>query len=99
MTKRFRSNAGPVNGISVDVRAHAIDRASQRCIDKWQKTRRRGEGLHAWTVRLSGEAIASAFKGDNLSLLTGVTSFFVTYEGIRFTFVVKKKTVTLVTVV
>jgi len=41
----------------LEVSGHAIDRASQRCLDKWKETRRdKKEGLHAWLVRVAGEA-------------------------------------------
>ena len=41
----------------VDISGHAIDRASLRCRDIWHQTRFKGEGLHAWLVRMTQEAI------------------------------------------
>ena len=44
---------------SVDVSARAIDRASLRLLDLWQRTRNRdkNEGLHAWLTRMATEAL------------------------------------------
>ena len=45
----------------LDVSGHAIDRASLSCRKIWHQTRHEEEGLHAWLVRMSTEAIT---KGD-----------------------------------
>jgi hypothetical protein len=42
----------------LDISGHAIDRASLRCRKTWHETRGPEEGLHAWLVRVSGEALA-----------------------------------------
>lgn len=40
----------------LDVSGHAIDRASLRLRRTWHETRGKDEGLHAWLVRMAGEA-------------------------------------------
>ncbi len=44
---------------SVDISGHAIDRASQRCLRIWARTRKPNEGLHAWLVRMSEAALST----------------------------------------
>ncbi len=44
---------------SVDISGHAIDRASQRCLRIWERTRKPNEGLHAWLVRMSEAALST----------------------------------------
>lgn len=41
----------------IDITGHAIDRASQRCLDLWQKSRQGPEGLHAWLHRMAVAAL------------------------------------------
>lgn len=41
----------------LDVSGHAIDRASLNCRGIWHKDAKDGEGLHAWLVRVAGEAL------------------------------------------
>lgn len=43
---------------TLEVSGHAIDRASQCCLDHWRAQRQEDEGLHAWLVRVSTEALA-----------------------------------------
>lgn len=43
----------------LDVSGHAIDRASLNCRKIWHQTSKPDEGLHAWLVRVSGEALAA----------------------------------------
>lgn len=43
--------------LELEVTGHAIDRASLKCNDQWRRDRRDGEGLHAWLLRVSGEAL------------------------------------------
>lgn len=43
---------------NLDISGHAVDRASLNCLSIWRRTRRQGEGLHTWLVRMSNEAIA-----------------------------------------
>lgn len=44
----------------LDLSGHAIDRASLRCLNIWQSTRQKGEGLHAWLARVGREALDAA---------------------------------------
>lgn len=41
----------------IDITGHAIDRASLCCKGVWQKDRKKDEGLNAWLVRASLEAM------------------------------------------
>lgn len=41
----------------IDISGHATNRASLCCKGVWQKNRKKGEGLHAWLVRASLEAV------------------------------------------
>jgi hypothetical protein len=41
----------------VSITPHAVDRASERCISLWRRTREPGEGLYGWLLRLSTEAL------------------------------------------
>lgn len=41
----------------LEVSGHAIDRASLLCRRYWHETANEGEGLHAWLVRVSQEAL------------------------------------------
>jgi hypothetical protein len=41
----------------LEVSGHALDRASLKCQHRWRQDRRDGEGLHAWLIRVSGEAL------------------------------------------
>lgn len=50
----------------VEISGHAIDRASQRCLRRWEETRlNEDEGLHAWLCRITAEAIESGVKADD----------------------------------
>ena len=49
----------------VDISGHAIDRASLRCRDIWHQTRSKEEGLHAWLVRMTQEAIQKGEQDKN----------------------------------
>lgn len=41
----------------LDISGHAIDRASQHCLDLWEDDRQGDEGLHAWLVRKATKAL------------------------------------------
>jgi hypothetical protein len=43
---------------TLDISGHAINRASLKCLDIWQRTKNPDEGLHAWLVRMATGAIA-----------------------------------------
>jgi hypothetical protein len=52
----------------IDISGHAIDRASLNCRDIWHQTRDKEEGLHAWLVRVSKEALEEGERrGDKIS--------------------------------
>lgn len=42
---------------TVEVSAHAVDRASQRCLGFWMETRKGKEGLHSWLCRIAEAAL------------------------------------------
>ena len=42
---------------ALDISGHAVDRASQQLLHIWQKYHQHNEGLHAWLVRMAGEAL------------------------------------------
>lgn len=42
---------------TLDVSAHAIDRASLQALDIWQATRKPDEGIAAWVHRIASEAL------------------------------------------
>ena len=50
----------------LDVSGHAIDRASLYCRKIWHETSDsdREEGIHAWLVRMAGEALAKSDKDE-----------------------------------
>ena len=61
----------------VEVSGHAIDRASIRCLAIWERTRIGEEGLHAWLVRMSDEALrASVLDSQNRFLYCGMKFAF-----------------------
>lgn len=45
----------------LDISGHALDRVSQHCLDIWERSRlgagNNYEGIHAWLVRMCGEAL------------------------------------------
>jgi len=40
----------------IELSAHSVDRASQRCLNIWQETRNGDEGLYSWLARVAFEA-------------------------------------------
>ena len=42
---------------TVEISAHAINRASLRVLDIWEKDRHPDEGLHSWLMRMTNEAL------------------------------------------
>ncbi|MBW7997490.1 MAG: hypothetical protein FVQ81_13130 [Candidatus Glassbacteria bacterium] len=54
----------------VEVSAHAVDRASLRCLGVWRDTAKRGEGLHSWLERQAKEALCNPadHKGRHMHL-------------------------------
>jgi hypothetical protein len=52
----------------VDVSGHAIDRASQLCLKHWRRTRNEGEGMYAWLVRMTLQALKRGHpRGDKIA--------------------------------
>ena len=45
---------------TLDISPHAINKASLRCMDIWERTRKENEGLHAWLHRMAEEALLLA---------------------------------------
>ena len=48
----------------IDISDHAVDRASQCCLDLWEETALPGEGLLTWLRRAAREALALAAGGE-----------------------------------
>jgi hypothetical protein len=62
---------------NLEISGHAIDRASLLCLKLWQLTRNQDEGLHAWLIRMSQEALES---------VGGEVEGKVLYSGMKFVF-------------
>jgi len=43
--------------IKLELSAHSIDRASQNCRKEWHTTKREGEGLYSWLLRVASEVM------------------------------------------
>jgi len=71
----------------VRVTYHALDRASQRLLHRWEKERHPEEGLYSWLWRMACRA------GQNVT-----SDAIVRYRGIRFVFRKKGKRIVLATV-
>jgi uncharacterized protein (DUF3820 family) len=57
----------------IDISGHAIDRASLLCRKIWHLTRGPDEGLHAWLVRMSLEALQRGTRrGEHKILYNGM---------------------------
>ena len=62
----------------LEISGHAIDKASLRCLDIWRETRKSDdEGLHAWLVRISGEALAKGIKNEDTCFYKGMKLIFI----------------------
>ncbi len=48
----------------LDISGHAIDRASLHCRKLWHQTRQENEGIHAWLVRISSEALMQGKRDE-----------------------------------
>ena len=71
----------------VRITNHALDRASQRLLHRWQAERYPGEGLYSWLWRLACNA------GQDVT-----SDAVIWYRGIRFAFRKRGKKVILATV-
>ena len=61
---------------TMDISGHAVDRASQKLMGAWTRTRLPDEGIHAWLIRMATEAREQGRKhGEKI-----------VYRGIQFAF-------------
>ena len=51
--------------LDLDISGHAIDRASQHCLEIWQETSLEDEGLNAWLIRISKLALDEGEEIDD----------------------------------
>lgn len=66
----------------IDISGHAINRASLCCKGVWQKNRKKGEGLHAWLVRASLEALKLPDQRDKKGRYVYLkTRFVIEFDG------------------
>ena len=64
---------------NLEISGHAIDKASLRCLEIWGETRKsEEEGLHAWLIRMCGEATEKGTHKDR-------DTYF--YSGMKFVFI------------
>lgn len=77
----------------VEISKHAIDRASLRVLNIWEKEKQKGEGIYSWLVRLSVESI------ERLKPNTQSKNFKVEYSDLVLVFKRGQLYPTLVTVV
>ena len=90
IAKAELSRRGVSLTIDLEISGHAINRASQLCIHLWERTRRpiqddsaKYEGLHAWLIRLAGEALGQLPPSEGIEPKTeGV----VIYQGLKLVF-------------
>jgi hypothetical protein len=67
----------------LEITAHAVDRASQNCLDIWQRTRKGDEGLHAWLRRAVKEALERGER-DAAGRYLWHGMRLVIYQGVQF---------------
>ena len=60
----------------LEISGHAIDRSSIQCLDIWVKDRENTEGLHAWLVRVSTEALKSGEELNGKLIWKGMKFVF-----------------------
>lgn len=68
-----------IDGGAVNVTNHAVDRASLRILERWRQSHAKNEGLHAWLLRMAGEALASrrqAYCGQEQIVYRGIVFVF-----------------------
>lgn len=74
----------------VDLTAHAIDRASLYCRDKWHEERvKNGLGIHSWLVKVATEALAKGEKKEDGKIV---------WKGMKFAFQTETRWPILLTV-
>ena len=60
----------------LDVSGHAIDRASFRILNKWERERRPDEGLYSWLVRIAREALDKGIRAGDIVVYSGLKLVF-----------------------
>lgn len=70
----------------LELSGHAIDKASLRCLEVWKNTRNENEGLHAWLLRMSAEAMKHGMEGSN-KYKGGEDDIVYFYSSMKFVFV------------
>jgi len=65
---------------TIHLTAHAIDRASLKCLSVWIATRQENEGIYSWLMRIAEEALKNG-KQDSRDKEVYL------YKGVRFIFV------------
>jgi len=56
----------------LDLTGHAIDRASQHCLEIWLASRRQNEGLNSWLLRATRGALQSGERQGEKILFAGM---------------------------
>ena len=62
---------------TIEASGHAIDRASQQCLDIWKSDTGQKQGLHSWLVMIAAEALQNG---------TRLESGKIRYRGMKFAF-------------
>lgn len=75
---------------TIEISAHAIDRASLQLLQEWQDTREKDEGLHSWVARMAKEGydylgIESMSEQQDIY---GNQNIETQHKGIRMVFVI-----------
>lgn len=65
-----------------DISGHAIDRASLLCRKIWHENRSESEGLHAWLVRVTLEALQHGEKLDSGKIRYCRMKFVIEQDGL-----------------
>ncbi len=67
-----------------EISVHAVDRASTRCLDLYQASRRRNEGIFTWLGRMAQKALDSGTKQNDEGMIH--------YRGMAFAFTTEETT-------
>ena len=62
----------------MDISGHAIDRASQCCLEIWKSTREGNEGLNAWLIRMAAAALSEGVEHNGKRIHAGMQFAFKT---------------------
>ena len=60
----------------IEISAHAINRASQRCLRAWRKHRQPDEGIQTWLARIAREGLIAAGERRNQIERDGIVIVF-----------------------